>query len=203
MRSAYPNLPRAGGESVSELVGAVLSSTRSGGRADSAAHVRRSRRRLRPTHLRSAMPLKHLEDFAVGEVIDCGSTRPTLEEIVAFAREFDPQPFHVDEAAARESPYGGIIASGWHTCSLFMRLMVDALLSRTAGLGSPGVDQLRWLRPVRPGDELRGRLTVLEVKPSGSKPDRGAVKTRGEMLDAEGRPVMTMESWMLVRRRGQ
>jgi acyl dehydratase len=146
------------------------------------------------------MSLMHLEDFEPGQTVDCGTTRASLEEIVAFAREFDPQPFHLDEAAARETPYGGIIASGWHTCALFMRLLVDAVLSRTAGLGSPGVDQIRWLLPVRPGDELRGRVTVLEVKPSASKPDRGAVKTRGELLDADGRPVMVMESWMLVRR---
>jgi acyl dehydratase len=147
------------------------------------------------------MELRHLDDFSAGEVIDCGTATISRDEIIDFARQFDPQPFHVDEAAARESPYGGIIASGWHTCAIFMRLMVDSLLSRTASLGSPGVDQIRWLRPVRPDDLLHGRLTILEVKPSSSKPDRGAVRTHGEMLDAEGRVVMEMYSWMLVRRR--
>lgn len=147
------------------------------------------------------MELKHLDDFETGQVIDIGTARLDLEEIIEFASRFDPQPFHIDGAAARESPYGGIIASGWHTCSLFMRMMVDTLLSKTASLGSPGVDQIRWLRPVRPGDELHGRLTVLEVKPSRSKPDMGAVRTQSEMVDSEGRIVMTMESWLLVRRR--
>jgi len=147
------------------------------------------------------MELLYLEDFSTGEVFDCGTTTLSLAEIVEFARQFDPQPFHIDPEAARESLYGGIIASGWHTCSAFMRLMVDAILSRTATLGSPGVDQIRWLRPVRPGDLLRGQMTILEVKPSASKPDRGAVRTHGQILDDEGRTMMEMYSWMLVRRR--
>jgi acyl dehydratase len=143
----------------------------------------------------------YLEDFEVGQVFDCGSVRPGREEIVRFAREFDPQPFHLDEEAARATPYGGIIASGWHTCSLWMRMLVDSVLSRSASLGSPGVDELRWLKPVRPGDLLTATMEVLEVRPSRSRPDRGSVRTRSRMVSEDGEPVMEMTSWILVGRR--
>ncbi|MBI2962411.1 MAG: MaoC family dehydratase, partial [Deltaproteobacteria bacterium] len=115
----------------------------------------------------------YLEDFRVGEIIELGSRAVGRDEIIEFGRRYDPQPFHVDEQAARESIYGGLIASGWHTASMFMRLMVDGMIAGSRSMGSPGVDEIRWLKPVRPGDTLRGRVVILEVVPSRSKPDRG------------------------------
>jgi acyl dehydratase len=132
------------------------------------------------------------EDFSPGETYDLGSHTVTEAEIVAFAREWDPQPFHVDPAAAAASPYGGLIASGWHTCALWMRLYVTSLLGEAAGLGSPGVEELRWLAPVRPGDTLAARLTVLEATPSERRPERGTIRSRGEMLNGDGVAVLSM-----------
>ncbi len=145
-----------------------------------------------------------LEDFHPGEVAETASRVVPREEIVAFARQFDPQPFHLDEEAARRTPYGGLIASGWHTAALCMRLVVDRALGGGAGsgsLGSPGVDELRWLRPVRPGDALVVRIEVLEVTPSRSKPDRGLVKLRYTMRNQDGQEVMTMVALGIMRRR--
>ncbi len=130
----------------------------------------------------------------MGDVIELGSKQVTAEEIVRFAREFDPQPFHVDAQAAERSIFGGLVASGWHTCGIAMRLMVDELLNKGASLGSPGLEQLRWTKPVRPDDTLTGRVTVLEIKPSQSKPDRGSVKIRTELFNQRGEQVMWMES---------
>jgi len=141
------------------------------------------------------------EDFRPGETTETGSVTVTREEIVAFARQFDPQPFHVDEEAARRSPYGGLIASGWHTASLCMRLIVALLGSDSGSLGSPGVDELRWLKPVRPGDELTVRVEVLETVPSRSKPDRGLIKLRYTMRNQNGEDVMTMIALGMVLRR--
>ena len=118
----------------------------------------------------------HFEDFKVGQVIELGSCTVSKDEIIAFARKFDPQPFHIDEAAAERSIYGGLIASGMHTCSIFMRLLYDGLLSRAASMGSPGQDELRWIKPVRPGDTLSARGLVEELIPSRSKPDRGLIR---------------------------
>lgn len=143
----------------------------------------------------------YFESVTAGAVLELGSRTVSEEEILAFAREFDPQPFHIDPEAAADSIFGGIIASGWHTCSLTMRLMVDSFLSRAASLGSPGVEQIRWLRPVRPGDTISARLVVLEVRPSQSKPDRGSIKMRTEVTNQAGELVMTMESTGLVGRR--
>lgn len=143
------------------------------------------------------------EDFNPGDVTDTGSVTVTREEIVAFARQFDPQPFHVDEEAARRSPFGGLIASGWHTASLCMRLVVDLLGPDSGSLGSPGVDELRWLKPVRPGDELSARVEVLEARPSRSKPDRGLVKLRYTLRNQSGEEVMTMIALGLVLRRAE
>lgn len=141
------------------------------------------------------------EDFTVGMFIDLGERSVSQDDIIAFASQFDPQPFHVDEAAARESMFGGLIASGWHTCSLLMRLMCDGYLLRSASLGSPGVEQIRWLRPVRPGDVLRGRMSVLETRVSQSKPDRGVVRSLFELFNQRGELVMSMEGWGMFRRR--
>lgn len=143
------------------------------------------------------------EDFRPGDVTDTGSVTVTREEIVAFARQFDPQPFHVDEDAARRSPFGGLIASGWHTASLCMRLIVALLGPDSGSLGSPGVDELRWLKPVRPGDELSVSAEVLEAIPSRSKPDRGLVKFRYTMRNQNGEEVMTMIALGLVLRRAE
>jgi acyl dehydratase len=154
----------------------------------------------------------YLEDFQPGAEEETPAREVSREEIVAFAREFDPQPFHVDEEAARRSIYGGLIASGWHTAAICMRLVVDHALHSgrgeegaggTGSLGSPGVDELRWLRPVRPGDRLRVRIEVLEVVPSRSKPDRGLVKLRYTMRNQEGQDVMTMIALGLMLRRPQ
>jgi acyl dehydratase len=145
----------------------------------------------------------YFEDAAVGDVLELGSRTVSEAEILTFAQDFDPQPFHIDPEAAAQSIFGGIIASGWHTCALTMRLMVDSFLSRAASLGSPGVEHIRWLQPVRPGDTLIARIVVLDVRPSQSKPDRGSVQMRTEVTNQAGDLVMTMESTGLVGRRPQ
>ncbi|HHZ66998.1 MAG: hypothetical protein CFH35_01015 [Alphaproteobacteria bacterium MarineAlpha9_Bin5] len=132
----------------------------------------------------------YFEDFRVGQVIELGSCTVSKDEIIAFARKFDPQPFHIDEAAAERSIYGGLIASGWHTGSLFMRLLYDGLLSHAASMGSPGQDELRWIKPVRPGDTLSARGLVEELIPSRSKPDRGLIRTTYEVFNQDGDKVM-------------
>jgi acyl dehydratase len=135
---------------------------------------------------------RYFDDFAPGQVFELGGRTVTKEEVVAFAREYDPQFLHVDEAAAAAGPFGGLIASGWHTGALWMRMYVDALLRDSVSMGSPGIEELRWLQPVRPGDTLRGRLTVLETAPSQRRPDRGTVRSRGEMLNQRDEVVLTM-----------
>lgn len=147
------------------------------------------------------MSLLHLDDFEAGQVYELGDHRFSKDEILKFAQDFDPQPFHIDEAAAAASNYGGLIASGWHTGSVFMRLLVDGLLHRCAGMGSPGVDEMRWLAPVRPGDSLSARLEVDEVRPSKSKPDRGFVVTRGVLSNQDGDEVFSLRAPFMLRRR--
>lgn len=146
--------------------------------------------------------LLYFEDFQAGMVFELGERVLSKEEIVAFAAEYDPQPFHVDEEAAEESAFGGLIASGWHTASVFMRLYVDALLSRAASMGSPGVEELRWLKPVRPGDTLRARLTVLDTASSERNPNRGTVHIYSEVLNQHGDAVMNMKARGLFARHG-
>ena len=141
------------------------------------------------------------EDFAVGEVRDLGTIRPTREEIIAFAQQFDPQPFHLDEEAARASVFGGLCASGWHTCGLAMRLMVTNFLQETASLGSPGLESLKWLKPVFPGDTLRLKSTVMETKPMSKRPDVGMTRNLWEMSNQHGEMVLRMEGWSMFRRR--
>ncbi len=143
----------------------------------------------------------YFEDFEPGTVFELGERTLAKEDIVTFAREYDPQPFHVDEEAARESAFGGLIASGWHTGSVFMRLYADALLSRAAAMGSPGVEELRWLKPVRPGDTLTARLTVLDTTPSARNPKRGTVHLFSEVENQRGETVMTMKARGLFARR--
>ncbi|GAC1400259.1 MAG: MaoC family dehydratase [Vulcanimicrobiaceae bacterium] len=145
--------------------------------------------------------MKYFEDYEVGARRELGARTVTKEEIVAFARDFDPQAFHVDEAAANESFFGGIIASGWHTCSIAMRMIVDRFLRESASMGSPGVDNLRWKKPVRPGDTLRLVMTVKATTPSRSKPDRGIVTNDLEMFDQHGDVVMSMTAMTMLGRR--
>jgi acyl dehydratase len=143
----------------------------------------------------------YFEDFPPGDVRESPSRTVTRDEIVAFAREFDPQPFHTDEVAARGTIYEGLLASGWHTTALFMRLYWDAFLKDAASLGSPGVDEIRWLKPVRPGDTLRARTTVTEARASRSRPDRGLVRSFSEVFNQHGEVVMTLRGLGLFARR--
>lgn len=145
--------------------------------------------------------MRYFEDFVVGEVNELGTRGLSQEQIVAFAREYDPQSFHVDPDAAKASIYGGLIASGWQTVAVFMSLLVNGLLKDTASLGSPGVDGVQWLKPVRPGDRLSARLRVLEATPSKSRPDRGIVKSQGEMTNQAGELVMTIRATNFFGRR--
>jgi acyl dehydratase len=138
------------------------------------------------------MQTRHLEDFHPGETIELGSRSVDHDEIIEFARKYDPQPFHVDEEAGRRSIYGGLIASGWHTVAMLMRLLVDTVASRSASMGSPGIDEIRFLKPVRPGDTLSARMIVLDVVPSRSKADRGHVRASYEVFNQHGDKVMTM-----------
>jgi acyl dehydratase len=125
-------------------------------------------------------------------VIDVGSVTVSAADIVAFARQYDPQPMHTDPAAASFTIYGGLIASGWHTVGLFMRLLVDELIAKSSSLGSPGVEEVRWPAPVRPGDTLQGKMEVLETRVSNSRPTMGIVRWRGEVRNQEGRLVMSL-----------
>jgi acyl dehydratase len=147
------------------------------------------------------MSIRYFEDFQVGNVFELGTTSVTEEDIIAFARQFDPQPFHVDPAQARESVFGGIIASGWHTGSLLMRLLVDNFLRETVSLGSPGVDEVRWLQPLRPGDMVRARLTILENRASKSRADMGILRSRCELFNQRDELVMSVIGLHLIGRR--
>lgn len=144
---------------------------------------------------------RFLEDYVEGAIHELGPISITEDEIVRFGKQFDPQVFHTDPIAAGETVYGGLIASGWHTCGLFMRLFVEHYLPGPASLGSPGVDELRWLKPVRPGDVLTLRITVKKVKPSRSKPDRGVLFSFCEMLNQAREVVATMMAMNLIRYR--
>ncbi len=134
----------------------------------------------------------YFDDLHAGQEFDLGTRTVSAEEIIAFARDFDPQPFHLDAEKARESIFGSLVASGWHTAGLFMRLLVDGLLSKSASEGSPGVDEIRWLRPVHPGDVLRGRYYVVERRTSKSRPDIGIIRGRGEMYNQDNELVYSM-----------
>lgn len=134
----------------------------------------------------------YLEDFPVGATWTLGDHEMTEEAVLAFGEQFDPQPFHVDREAAAASRFGGLIASGWHTSAVTARILVEHLYSRAAALGSPGVEQIRWTQPVRPGDRLKVRFTVVESRVSASKPDRGVVTSQVETLNQDGHVVMTL-----------
>lgn len=142
---------------------------------------------------------RYFEDYLPGSVHEFGSIAVEEAEVIDFGRRFDPQPFHIDPVAAKNTVFGGLIASGWHTASLAMRLLVDHYVSHVASLGSPGVDEIRWLKPVRPGDVLSVRVTVLGTQRSRSKPDQGFVHGLTEVLNQHGEVVMTMKSGGFVR----
>ncbi|MFM8548740.1 MAG: MaoC family dehydratase, partial [Betaproteobacteria bacterium] len=143
-----------------------------------------------------SIPLKerYFEDYQPGEVHEFGSYTVTADEIVEFAKRYDPQPFHTDPAAAAKSIYGGLIASGWMTGALMMRILVDNFISQASSMGSPGMDELRWLKPVRPGDTLRVRVAVIEARRSQSQPVRGILLAQQVWLNQNNVVVMSAES---------
>jgi acyl dehydratase len=141
------------------------------------------------------------EDFYPGKVIETGGYSLSEDEIIEFAKKYDPQPFHTDKDKAAQSYYGGLIASGWQTASLCMRMLCDLYLLESASLGSPGVDELRWVKPVRPGDTLHLKSTVLETRASTSRPDMGTVRSRSEVYNQHDELVMHMSGVGMFRRR--
>ena len=147
------------------------------------------------------MPTYYFEDFSVGQVAEYGPRRVSREEIIAFAAQFDPQPMHLDEEAARHTMLGGLGASGWHTCGIMMRLIADGFLLETASMGSPGIEELRWLQPVRPGDTLTVRATVQAARASQSKPDRGFVNFLYEVFNQRGDRMMSLTCPQMILRR--
>jgi acyl dehydratase len=156
-----------------------------------------------PTDFAAPIDQRYFEDYVEGHVYEFGSITLSEDEIVAFGRRYDPQPFHTDLDAARHTQFGGLIASGWQTAGLMMRLVVDHYLSRVASLASPGIDELRWTKPVRPGDTLSVRATVLETRPSASKPDRGLVRTLFQVLNQHGEEVMSVKALNILKLRGR
>ncbi|WP_254525853.1 MaoC family dehydratase [Natrinema caseinilyticum] len=141
------------------------------------------------------------DDLSEGEMFESGSHTVTKAEIISFAEQFDPQPFHVDEEAAQDSMFGGLVASGLHTLSLATRLTIDGCLSEIANMGGSGMDELRWYTPVRPGDTLSVRVEVLEKTPSESRSDRGYVDLKRRVYNDDGEEVMSAISHNIVRRR--
>ena len=143
------------------------------------------------------------EDYVPGAVHDLGSVVVDEQEVIAFARQFDPQSFHLDKERAEKSAFGGLIASGWHTACMAMRLIVDHYLSEVSSEGSPGIDELRWLRPVRPGDQLSVRATILDARLSRSRPERGIVRSQIETLNQDKEVVMHLTSPIFIRCRNK
>jgi acyl dehydratase len=137
----------------------------------------------------------------VGQVRIFGAMPVTRDAVLAFAREFDPQPFHLDDEAAQASLFGGLSASGWHTCAMAMRMMCDAYLLDSTSLGSPGIDHLKWVKPVYPGDTLSVRFTVIEARPMASRPGVGLIRSQWDVLNQHGADVLTMQGWGMFRRR--
>lgn len=148
-----------------------------------------------------AAPRYFWEDLHAGQTIELGSVAVEREEVLAFARRYDPQPFHLDDAAAAHSMFGRLAASGWHTCSMAMGLMVRGFLNDSASLGSPGLEQIKWLKPVYPGDTLTLRQRVLETRPMNSRPQVGMVRSLWEMFNQHGEQVLMMDGWGMFRRR--
>ena len=139
---------------------------------------------------------KYWDDYALYERVSCGEVRVEAAEVDSFARRFDPQPIHIDPAAAAASPYGGIIASGWHTAAMIMRVLIDAYFDGTTSLGSPGIGKLAWLKPVRPGDVLAVHVHVREKRRSKSKPDRGSITMDVSATNQDGETVFSATDWI-------
>jgi acyl dehydratase len=152
---------------------------------------------MNPSDFSAPITDRYFEDYRPGFVGEYGSITVSQEEVIEFARRFDPQEFHTDPIRAARGPFGGLIASGWHTSALMMRLYADHFVSKVAGLGSPGIDELRWTRPVRPGDTLSIRVTILEARRSSSKPDRGLVRVQIEVLNQDKEVVMSLKAMTL------
>jgi len=147
------------------------------------------------------MPKLHWEDFQKGAVAVYGPRLVTREEIVAFAAEFDPQPMHLDEAAASATMLGGLAASGWHVCCLIMRVIADGFIVNSSSMGGPGIDEVRWLKPLRPGTRIRVRATVLDTRPSASRPQMGLVKFLFEVIDDADSTLTTLSTTLMFGRR--
>jgi acyl dehydratase len=148
-----------------------------------------------------AAPERYFEDYPVGAVFTAGATLVSADDIIDFARRYDPQAMHTDPEVAATGPFGGLIASGWHTGALMMRLFADNFLSPASSVASPGLDELRWLKPVRPGDVLSLRVTILDARPSRSRPGDGVVRSRVEVLNQRDEVVMSLKPISLIRRR--
>jgi acyl dehydratase len=144
---------------------------------------------------------RYFEDYTSGAVYEYGYVTVDEAEIIEFAERYDPQPIHIDPEYAATGPFGGLIASGWHSAGIYMRMLVDHFLSQVASLASPGLDELRWPSPLRPGDTVRMRATILETRVSRSKPDRGIIRTKGELITNDDRVVMQLMAASLMRRR--
>lgn len=148
------------------------------------------------------MPKRYFEDFAPGDTLPLGSRHVTRSEIIAFATEFDPQPFHLDERAAADAPVVGLMASGWHVGALFMNMLCRGFLLESSSMGSPGIETLKWAQPVRPGDTLSASSTVVETRTSKSRPEMGIVRFRHEVINQAGDVVMWMDNSIMFGRRG-
>ena len=144
---------------------------------------------------------RYFEDYTPGAVYEYGYVTVSEADILDFARAFDPQPIHVNPEFAARGPFGGLIASGWHTAGIMMRILVDHYLCQVASLASPGIDELRWPAPVRPGDSLRLRATIVEARRSRSKPDRGLVRTQAELINQNDQVVLTLTAMNIIRAR--
>ena len=155
------------------------------------------------TAMDAPRPTIYWEDFEVGRTVSLGEKAVTREEVLAFAAEFDPQPFHLDESAAQETMLGSLAASGWHTCAMLMRMMCDGYLNASSSLGSPGLDEVKWRKPVRPGDVLEARYTCLEARPSGSRPDIGLCRFLYAVLNQRDELVMTWDCTQFFGRRSE
>lgn len=147
------------------------------------------------------MGLLYFEDFPPGEIVEYGDMEVSAVRIKAFAEQFDPQPFHLDEIAARATMAGGLIASGWHTAAMLMRMSCDHFLNRSAAQGAPGIEEVNWLKPARAGDRLRVRRTTISARPSASRPDIGLVEFLFEVLNQLGEVAMTQKNVILFKRR--
>lgn len=151
------------------------------------------------SHFNTPVENRYFEDYKEGAIYEFGSITVEQEEIIKFAKHYDPQIFHMDPVGAKTTMFGGLVASGWHTAALAMRIIVDHYLSHVASLGSPGVDELRWLKPVRPGNRLSLRITILETRRSRTKPDRGIVRSLVEVMNEHNEVVMSWKGMNMIQ----